>query len=335
MVITENDKTNEISRQDFFHESIVDHDISTSNLIDLSSLLTPQDENKKIDNQEGVILVYCIDESSKDEQVKSVYKCTICDLEFSRKKNLENHSKRFHENGDSNDIPLNKKVRLQLCKEKRDDSNEKQKLLDDPEAKKCKWCDALFRNEKSLHIHEKKQSCTINTFKCTKCEKVFTSLSLFQEHDNVHNQENQVVALETPKKYKCEYENCLKSFNMISTLKDHIRTHDNTKPFVCFICNRGFSQNTNLKQHIRRHNQIKPFKCNWDSSICNKTFVSKGELESHLRKHSGLHPFECKTCNSKFTTSSSLVKHKRIHTGEKKYACDFCPMRFTALGEFV
>lgn len=262
-------------------------------------------------------MVYCIDESvaNKEEQTKPVFRCTICDLEFCRKKNLENHSKRFHENDNPEDISINKKVRLQLCKDKIDDA--KQKLLDNPEAKKCKYCDALFLNEKSLHIHEKKQSCQLSNYQCIKCQKVFTNLLLFQEHNNAHNQENEMVPLvEVPKKYKCDYENCTKSFNMISTLKDHTRTHDNTKPYVCFICNRGFSQNTNLKQHIRRHNQIKPFKCNWDSNICSKTFVSKGELESHLRKHSGLHPFECSTCSSTFTTSSSLVKHKRIHSGE-------------------
>jgi KRAB domain-containing zinc finger protein len=118
------------------------------------------------------------------------------------------------------------------------------------------------------------------------------------------------------KKYKCP--TCPKSSNMMSTYRDHQRTHDQTKPFICSICNRAVSQNTNLKQHLRCHNAIKPFKCEWNLNDCTKTFVSKGELESHLRKHSRAHPFAYNFvgCKSKFTTSSSLVKHRRIRSGE-------------------
>lgn len=324
-----------LPREEFLNELKQDQMVeSSSKLIDLTSLLAAQtkhtdnyenanDNDKKSENEEGVILVYCIDETEsatvEEENAstsKCFYKCSMCDLEFARKKNLENHFQRYHVTEQSIE-PSQKQLKLQLTKEKSENVEVKQKLLENPEAKKCKFCNAPFASEKSLKIHEKKQNCKVDNYECLVCQKVFTNLELFNDHKNSHNtqQSSETISTETPKKYKCDFENCSKSFNMIGTLKDHMRTHDNSKPFICKICNRGFSQNTNLKQHIRRHNQIKAFKCNFDNT-CDKAFVSKGELDSHMRKHSGAHPFECELCHSKFTTSSSLVKHRRIHSGE-------------------
>ncbi|XP_070503131.1 zinc finger protein 260-like [Chironomus tepperi] len=276
---------------------------------------------------------------SKSPKVSS-YKCGLCELTFVRKKNFDNHVRKYHEDGDIDEAPPDKRIRLKLAKDDKEDSQALwEKLQQNPDAKSCKMCGALYVNEKSLKLHERRNACQQKSYQCSQCPKVFTDQQLFREHTETHPQDSNQppeevtspkVDADPAKKFQCDYENCGKSFKMLSTLKDHLRTHSNEKPFICNICGRGFSQNTNLKQHLRRHTQIKPFKCNFEG--CGSAFVSKGELDSHSRKHSGEHPFKCDMCDAKFTTSSSLTKHKRIHSGEKPYACEFCPMRFTALG---
>lgn len=294
---------------------------------------------EKTDGEDDDGLVFIIQNVTEDvppkiekletsAKIVNSYKCDLCELTFVRKKNFDNHVRRFHENDDGNEIQAEKRIRLKLSHDDKEDSQAvKEKLQQNPDAKCCKMCGALYMNEKSLKLHERRNACQQKVYTCSQCSKVFVDQQLFREHTETHPQDNQdeiqvpKTEIDPAKKFQCHYENCGKSFKMMSTLKDHIRTHSNEKPFVCNICNRGFSQNTNLKQHLRRHTQVKPYKCSYEG--CTSSFVSKGELDSHSRKHSGDHPYECDLCDSKFTTSSSLVKHKRIHSGEVRILAKF------------
>lgn len=49
---------------------------------------------------------------------------------------------------------------------------------------------------------------------------------------------------------------CFKSFKKPSTLKRHLITHTNIKPFKCNYCGRAFNVKHNLVRHKKRHDEI-------------------------------------------------------------------------------
>lgn len=49
---------------------------------------------------------------------------------------------------------------------------------------------------------------------------------------------------------------CNKTFKKPSTLKRHLITHTDSKPFVCAYCGRGFNVKHNLVRHNKRHDEI-------------------------------------------------------------------------------
>jgi uncharacterized Zn-finger protein len=290
-----------------------------------------QSTNDNIEEQENDdenIAQESTEQKDKDANGSETFHCSICVMSFVRRKNFYNHQQKFHSNdqhdNDGGEAP-EKRIRLKLTNDDKKAEKMKQELESNPNAKKCKNCDALYMNEKSLKLHERRNMCQQESYECTQCKKVFTDQQLFKKHTESHPQNTDqggetataIASTSDPlRKHSCS--ECGKCFKMLSTLKDHLRIHRNEKPFSCNICNRGFSQSANLKQHLRRHTQVKPFKCLYEN--CTSSFVSKGELDSHSRKHSGEHPFKCDICSSSFTTSSSLVKHKRLHSGEVKFS---------------
>lgn len=89
-----------------------------------------QIQNSKVDEEKG--------EKTKTEN--NCYKCSICELEFVRKKNYDNHFRRYHNEtaDDDDDGPLIKKVRLKLTKSEDNIEQLKQELDLNPDTKRCK-----------------------------------------------------------------------------------------------------------------------------------------------------------------------------------------------------
>lgn len=154
--------------------------------------------------------------------------CSTCKMEFVRKKNFDNHVKRFH-SGDAEDIvPESKRLKLSLTRSSSGSEQLKKNLVANPDAKKCKKCGALYLNEKSLKLHEARgNACVQESYSCDVCNKIFTDQKLFSEHTESHPQQEQEQEFKEPspidptKKFQCNV--CMRSFKMVSTLKDHMR----------------------------------------------------------------------------------------------------------------
>eukprot|EP00475_Leptophrys_vorax_P017365 TRINITY_DN24021_c0_g2_i1.p1 TRINITY_DN24021_c0_g2~~TRINITY_DN24021_c0_g2_i1.p1 ORF type:complete len:328 (+),score=50.77 TRINITY_DN24021_c0_g2_i1:430-1413(+) len=71
---------------------------------------------------------------------------------------------------------------------------------------------------------------------------------------------------------------CGKSWDVLSKLEIHVRSHTGERPYACDQCGKAFSVMSNLNRHVRTvHSIQKPFQC----QHCGKTFNQNSNLKRH------------------------------------------------------
>ena len=80
------------------------------------------------------------------------------------------------------------------------------------------------------------------------------------------------------KPFKCNYEDCLKTFASKHDLKVHVNSiHLNLRPFKCHQCHASFNQKVNLERHFKSFEKRKNIECH----ICNVILKRKHEKLQH------------------------------------------------------
>ena len=150
----------------------------------------------------------------------------------------------------------------------------------------CDVCEKSFPNVIYLKTHKRRQHGGA-TYSCEYCNMPFTLKSNCERHMLGCGLKLSL--------YRCEVEDCPKSFSTPSNLKRHmLNSHSSSKPVkkcVCEVCSKAFSYPSNLKEHMRTHT---------------------GE-----KSHTGEKPQDCGICGQMFANLNDLQQHLRIHTGEK------------------
>lgn len=179
------------------------------------------------------------------------------------------------------------------------------------EETKCSKCGKVFEHPNQLKTHLRLHSYS---YSCGQCEKGFTSLSGYYQHQRLHKKGRNFTCSKCKKGFLCSY-----------SLKQHERLHEGPST-LCTICGKGFSK-TGITRHMQMHRGEKNYLC----TTCGKSFLSSGELLLHTRTHTGEMPYTCTHCGKGFSCKSHLNVHTRSHTGERPYQCLECPKRFLTL----
>ena len=198
-------KTNEQMDEDRSNAIIIDSDI----LYLIEDKVQPIERNDDLEDAEEIEMIeeneYPDDEKDLDYKPEEVtiglkleLKCADCGLSFVRKKNFDNHVQRYHQPVKDAEEVEGKRKRKIVVKETFAASptikKKAKKSLDESTSSiestdiKCIYCEKLCKNDADLKLHQKKEHPN-KKHGCNKCGKQFTMLSTLKDHDRTHTLE--------------------------------------------------------------------------------------------------------------------------------------------------
>lgn len=110
----------------------------------------------------------------------------------------------------------------------------------------------------------------------------------------------------SPQQLTCKV--CDKQCKSSNSYNRHIRTHDDSRPFVCSKCDKPFKTSQVLTEHMKRHYDDRRHKC----EVCGMKYYAKASLNDHMRSHTGERPFKCGACGKTFATRAILRQHMAV-----------------------
>ncbi|GLV36067.1 Parkin Interacting Substrate [Carabus blaptoides fortunei] len=256
-----------------------------------------EDLNDDYSHLEAVTEVEELDEELKEDHneydVKVKFVCRDCNEDYKSSEELDTHRIIYH--GDNSDKSCPK------CAKKFKDRDILNVHMTHCEIHECAICKKKFKTSGYLQNHMKKHNPDFSPeekrFKCTECDKAYTSPANLTIHQYSHS---------GIKPYKCQF--CDRGFTKTVALNSHLAIHTGKRPYLCSECGRGFTSTSILNQHKKIHS---------------------GDLRSHERTHTGERPYECTVCKKRFIQSSGLSSHMATHSGIKSHVCHICNRAFS------
>lgn len=186
----------------------------------------------------------------------------------------------------------------------------------------CKHCNQKYNNKCSCQQHE------------TLCDGVLRhhETEMLYEPEETKNKpdvqstpslkECTVIVGENGEQLKCNF--CTKTFTKPRSLRRHILTHTEVKPYRCKTCENCFSRHDHLKYHQTRCRGKKQLEVTLEQT-------APHHVGAQAKKQTHSDVFECSTCLKTFSASSNLTRHiSLLHSTFKPFSCKRCGTGFTA-----
>ena len=180
---------------------------------------------------------------------------------------------------------------------------------------KCPQCSKKFAFRTKLTFHIKTVHTTSRAYLCEDCGSDFKNPASLRHHR---------IRKHQPSNNKKECPECQKMIPVYSMSK-HMHTHK-AYSIHCPHCDKMFKNSSTLKQHLRIHEDQRQYKCD----ECGVGFNRRDGLRLHLKVHQksdsrGLKECSCQICGEKFPNHSTLVIHRnRTHKDGRNYTCHIC-----------
>lgn len=213
----------------------------------------------------------------------------------------------------------------------------------DPFPLKCSQCPSKYKYRSHLLRHL--QTHTRKTYACMYCGQKYTHQSRYLQHeafcDGVNKQmSSRLSSLMHPissfkaaklqsqadieGQYKCKF--CTKTFIKPQSLRRHILTHTEVKPYRCKACDSCFSRHDHLKLHQTRCNGKRQ---RLELCIAKVSLDDVGKGWQKLGK-AQQNVFHCSSCSRSFSSQSNLRRHMSMsHVSKKPFSCIHCGNSFT------
>ena len=234
--------------------------------------------------------------NSPAKSIKGRVLCTICNQDFS-------------------DLPSMRRHRL---------------IHSEDKPYQCDFCDKSFRRKDNLREHRNIHTQD-NVYKCERCGKTFPRKYTHKVHmsrlcgrvgqmgtesgswsttDKSTNAKPNIVASKSSE--PCHI--CCKTFRDASTLKRHLLTHSDERPYKCTECDKAFRRKDHLQEHVIVHKLVRPFSC----QTCGKSFSRKNGLKTHMIRTTHLLGFDDITLPVQSKDSADV----EVHVVEQELAAD-------------
>lgn len=179
----------------------------------------------------------------------------------------------------------------------------------------CPKCPKKFAFKQKLSFHLKSVHTTLRAYLCEDCGADFKNPASLRHHR---------IRKHQPVGNKRECQVCRKLVPFYS-LSKHMHTHK-AYSIQCPHCDKMFKNSSTLKQHVRIHEDQRQYRCD----TCGVGFNRRDGLRLHMRVHEktgsrGLKECSCQVCGEKFPNHSTLVIHRnRVHKDGRQYTCHIC-----------